>query len=62
MLFYKMPVDRALASVVYGFFRTMAYRVDYYRRGLRLVSVKTGQFVSSLIRFCRLRRTSACRC
>ncbi|MDR8459895.1 L-lactate permease, partial [Acinetobacter baumannii] len=46
LLFYKMPVDRALASVVYGFFYGLwpiawiiIAAVFVYK-----ISVKTGQF------------------
>ncbi len=35
-LFYKMPVDHALASVVYGFFYGYGRLPDNHRRGLRL--------------------------
>lgn len=32
LLFYKMPVDHALASVVYGFFYGLWPIADHYRR------------------------------
>ncbi len=55
LLFYKMPVDHALASVVYGFFY-----------GLWPLSIKFRSRPGSLTlfarQFCRLPPTSVCKC
>jgi hypothetical protein len=64
LLFYKMPVDRALASAVYGFFYGL-WPIAWIIIGavfLYKVSVKTGQFDIIRARSCRSPMTSACRC
>ncbi len=58
LLFYKMPVDHALASVVYGFF--------YGLWSPRSLSIKFRSRPGSLTlfarQFCRLPPTSVCKC
>ncbi|BCQ43331.1 hypothetical protein ERHA55_08580 [Erwinia rhapontici] len=64
LFLYRMPVDRALASVVYGFFYGLwpiawiiIAAVFVYK-----ISVKTGSSILFVPQFCRSPPISACRC
>ncbi|STR43114.1 L-lactate permease [Klebsiella michiganensis] len=64
LLFYKMPVDHALASVIYGFFYGLwpiawiiIAAVFVYK-----ISVKTGQFDIIRSSILSITRISVCKC
>lgn len=64
LLFYKMPVDHALASVVYGFFYGLwpiAWIIIAAVFSIKFRS-RPGSLTLFARQFCRLPPTSVCKC